>query len=53
VNIQNALFMVAGSLATALLQSRLFGFGEPILLALLGLANVAAAAYIRRTIVAA
>jgi len=53
VNIQNALFMVAGSLCTALLQSRVFGLGEPVLLALLGLGNVAAAAYIRRTIVAA
>ena len=53
VNIQSALFMVAGSLATALLQSRFFGLGEPVLLALLGLGNVAAAAIIRRTIIAA
>ncbi len=53
VNIQNALFMVAGSLLTSLLQSRFFGLSEPTLLALLGLGNVAAAAYIRRAIVGA
>ena len=53
VNIQNALFMVAGSLLTALLQSRFFGFSEPALLAMLGLGNVAAATYIRRAIVGA
>jgi MFS family permease len=53
VNIQNALFMVAGSLLTALLQSRFFGLSEPALLALLGLGNVAAAAYIHRAIVGA
>ena len=53
VNIQNALFMVAGSLLTALLQSRFFGLGEPALLAFLGLGNVAAAVYIRRAIVGA
>ncbi len=51
VNIQNALFMVAGSLATSLLQSRFFGFSEPVLLALLGLGNVGAAAWIERAIV--
>ncbi len=53
VNIQNALFMVAGSLLTASLQSRFFGLGEPTLLALLGFGNVAAAAYIRRAIIGA
>ncbi|MGP8231337.1 MAG: MFS transporter [Methylovirgula sp.] len=51
VNIQNALFMVAGSLATSLLQSHFFGLSEPVLLALLGLGNVSAAAWIDRAIV--
>ncbi len=51
VNIQNALFMVAGSLATSLLQSKLFGLPEPVLLVLLGLGNIAAAAAIRRAII--
>ena len=47
VNILNALFMVAGTLATALLQSRLVGLSEPALLIGLGLTNIAAAAYVR------
>jgi MFS family permease len=51
VNIQNALFMVAGSLITSLLQSRFFGLSEPVLLALLGLGNVVAAIWISRAIV--
>lgn len=51
VNIQNALFMVASSLVTSLLQSRFFGLSEPVLLALLGLGNVGAAVWISRAIV--
>jgi MFS family permease len=47
VNILNAVYMVAGTLATGLLQSRLFGLSEPILLAVLGVCNFAAAAYVR------
>jgi acyl-[acyl-carrier-protein]-phospholipid O-acyltransferase/long-chain-fatty-acid--[acyl-carrier-protein] ligase len=50
VNIQNSVFMVAGSLATSLLQSRFFGLGEAALLGLLGLCNVGAAAYVQRAV---
>ncbi len=50
INVLNAVFMAAGTLATALLQSRLFGFSEPALLALLGLFNFGAAAYVERRI---
>jgi hypothetical protein len=50
VNIQIASLMGTASLLTALLQSRLFGLGEPALLALLGLGNIAAAICIRRAI---
>jgi MFS family permease len=50
VNILNAAYMVAGTLVTALLHSRLFGLSEPVLLAALGLCNFAAAAYVRRMI---
>jgi MFS family permease len=46
VNILNAIFMVAGTLATALLQSRLVGLSEPVLLIGLGVANIGAAAYV-------
>ncbi len=41
VNIVTALFIVGGALVTALLQT--VGFSEPLLLGLLGLANIAAA----------
>ena len=50
INILNAVFMVAGTLATALLQSRLIGLSEPVLLVGLGLANIGAAAYVWRQI---
>ena len=50
VNIQNALFMVAGSLAISLLQSRIFGVSAPALLALLGLGNAGAASAIARVL---
>jgi MFS family permease len=52
VNIQNSVFMVAGSLATSLLQSRFFGLSESLLLGLLGLCNLLAAAYVRKAIAA-
>ncbi len=42
--------MVGGTLATALLQSRLVGFSESQLLIGLGLANLGAAAYVQRQI---
>jgi len=51
VNILNAIFMVGGTLATALLQSRLIGLSEPVLLIGLGLANIGAAAYVRWQVV--
>lgn len=50
VNILNAVFMVAGSLATALLQSRFIGFSEPALLAALGLGNLGAAVYVWKAV---
>lgn len=50
VNILNALFMAAGTLVTAALQSRFFGFSEPLLLALLGICNIGAAAYVRTAV---
>lgn len=53
VNIQNSVFMVAGSLATSLLQSRFFGLSESVLLGLLGLCNIGAAAYVFRSVVGA
>jgi len=49
VNILNALFMVAGTLVTAVLQSRIVGLSESALLGALGLFNLGAAAYLRRT----
>ena len=42
VNIMNSIFMVAGSLLTAVLQSKLIGLSEPVLLALLGALNLGA-----------
>ncbi len=50
VNILNAVYIVAGTLVTALLQSRFFGLSEPLLLAALGVCNFAAAAYVQRSI---
>jgi MFS family permease len=50
VNILNAVYIIAGTLLTALLQSRLFGLSEPLLLALLGIFNFGAAAYVRQAI---
>lgn len=50
VNILNALYIIAGTLLTALLQSRLFGLSEPLLLALLGIFNFGAAAYVQQAI---
>lgn len=48
VNIVTAIFMVGGSLATALLQ--IMGMGEPTLLVLLGALNVAAGVLLFRTL---
>jgi acyl-[acyl-carrier-protein]-phospholipid O-acyltransferase/long-chain-fatty-acid--[acyl-carrier-protein] ligase len=53
VNIQNSVFMVAGSLAASLLQSRFLDLGEATLLGLLGLCNVGAAAYAHRAVAGA
>lgn len=50
VNILSSIYMVAGTLATALLQSPLVGWSEPALLGLLGLLNVGAALYFKRTL---
>lgn len=50
INILNAIFMVAGTLATALLQSHFIGLSEPLLLIGLGLTNIGAAAYVQRKI---
>ncbi|MGH6819145.1 MAG: MFS transporter [Methylovirgula sp.] len=50
VSILNAVYIIAGTLLTALLQSRLFGLSEPLLLALLGVFNFGAAAYVQTMI---
>ena len=50
VGVMNALFMVVGSAATALLQSRAIAVPDPILLLGLGIANLFAAAYFYRTL---
>ena len=50
INILNSIFMVGGTLATALLQSGLIGLSESQLLIGLGLANLGAAAYVQRQI---
>jgi MFS family permease len=47
VNILNSAFIVLGALATAMLQSREVGIGEPALLAALGVLNLGAAFYVR------
>ncbi|MGH6851841.1 MAG: MFS transporter [Methylocella sp.] len=49
VNILSSAFMVAGVLATALLQSRTIGATEPALLAALGVLNLGAAFYVRNS----
>ena len=48
VNILNAVFIVLGVFATAMLQSRSFGVSEPVLLAALGVLNLGAALYVRK-----
>jgi hypothetical protein len=50
VNTLNAIFMVAGTLATAFLQSRWIGLSEPALLIILGITNIGAGAYVWRKI---
>ena len=50
INILNAIFMVGGTVVTAVLQSRLVGLSEPVLLLGLGLANIGAAAYVWRKV---
>ena len=49
VNILNAAFIVFGVLATAVLQSRTIGVTEPVLLAALGVLNLGAAFYVRKS----
>ena len=49
VNILNSAFIVLGVLATAVLQSRTFGVTEPVLLAALGVLNLGAAFYVRKS----
>ncbi len=51
VNILNAVFIVVGSLATALLQSRFIGLSEPVLLGALGVGNLGAAVYVWKAVV--
>jgi acyl-[acyl-carrier-protein]-phospholipid O-acyltransferase/long-chain-fatty-acid--[acyl-carrier-protein] ligase len=53
VNILNSSFIVAGVLLTALLQSGSFRISEPALLGALGVLNLGAAYYVRRTILRA
>jgi acyl-[acyl-carrier-protein]-phospholipid O-acyltransferase/long-chain-fatty-acid--[acyl-carrier-protein] ligase len=48
VNILNSAFMVLGALATAGLQGSHVGVSEPVLLAALGVLNLAAAFYVRK-----
>jgi len=50
INILNAIFMVGGTVVTAVLQSRLVGLSEPVLLLGLGLANIGAGAYVWRKV---
>jgi acyl-[acyl-carrier-protein]-phospholipid O-acyltransferase/long-chain-fatty-acid--[acyl-carrier-protein] ligase len=49
VNILNSAFMVLGALATAGLQSSRVGVPEPVLLAALGVLNLGAAFYVRKS----
>ncbi len=48
VGVMNAIFMVVGSAATALLQSKFVGVSDPTLLLALGFANIGAAFYFFR-----
>ena len=50
VNIITSLFMVGGALVTAVLQTTLFGLGEPTLLIMLGLLNVLAGVWLFRNL---
>ena len=50
VNIVTALFMVAGSLVTAILQLPVIGLSEPALLVMLGLLNIGASVFFFRTL---
>jgi len=50
VNILNAAFIVLGVLATAMLQSKIAGVTEPVLLAALGVLNLGAAFYVRKAV---
>ena len=50
INSLNAIFMVGGTLTTAVLQSRQIGLSEPALLIGLGVANIGASAYVRTRI---
>ena len=50
VNIVTALFMVGGSVVTAILQFPAIGLSEPTLLIVLGLLNIGAAVYFFRTL---
>jgi MFS family permease len=49
VNILNSIFMVLGALTTAGLQSSRVGVTEPVLLAALGILNLGAAFYVRKS----
>ena len=47
VGVLNALYIVAGAAVTALLQSKLVGVPDPVLVMVLGVGNLAAALYFR------
>jgi acyl-[acyl-carrier-protein]-phospholipid O-acyltransferase/long-chain-fatty-acid--[acyl-carrier-protein] ligase len=49
VNILNSAFIALGVLATAMLQSSRVGVTEPVLLAALGVLNIGAAFYVRKS----
>jgi MFS family permease len=51
VNILNAAFIVLGVLATAILQSKIAGVTEPVLLAALGVLTLGTAFYVRNIVV--
>lgn len=50
VNILNSMFIVAGVVLTAALQSRHIDLSEPVLLGILGISNLGAAVYVRKSI---